>query len=204
MEKKEKKLMLVLPFTVLVAICGIMTYFACSADDDWEGSPEYLKTHAPMMTRAGVDVGDGGLIHKLKISQCPSDSVQSGMENEVNGINNFTAYACFYWNTTGYANDIIASQAEHINKPADTDTVHYEIVQSYFQNSPRFNYSSVGSPTVSLQTTLIIRYKKNYYQNGIFHHYESGTGQVLLDADVSDYAQWVTIINGTEYPYNGN
>ncbi|MBQ8675442.1 MAG: hypothetical protein IJ557_03565 [Bacteroidaceae bacterium] len=60
MKQKKKTPMLLLPCAVIVAMIGITAYFACSADDDWEGSPEYLHTHAPMLTRAGVDVvGDG-------------------------------------------------------------------------------------------------------------------------------------------------
>ena len=55
------KTMLLLPCAVIVVMIGITAYFACSADDDWEGSPEYLKTRAPMLTRAGMDVGDDDL-----------------------------------------------------------------------------------------------------------------------------------------------
>ena len=57
MKQNTNRTMLLLPCAVIAAMIGITTYFACSADDDWEGTPEYLHTHAPMLTRAGMDVG---------------------------------------------------------------------------------------------------------------------------------------------------
>ena len=69
MKQITKTPMLLLPCAVIVALIGTMTYFACSADDEWEGSPEYLKTHAPMQTRAGVEGGgdDGGFPTRSQI-----------------------------------------------------------------------------------------------------------------------------------------
>ena len=78
MKQKTNRTMLLLPCAVIAAMIGITTYFACSADDDWEGSPEYLHTHAPMLTRAGMDVsGDDEPVYRMKLKQCPADSLST-------------------------------------------------------------------------------------------------------------------------------
>lgn len=115
MEKKEKKLMLVLPCAVFVAICGIMTYFACSADDDWEGSPEYLHTHAPMLTRAGMDVGGTGATLWL-CETLSGDIFTSESQILIDGI---SVSATFTWDASFVGNNrvnVTVNYSEYDNK----------------------------------------------------------------------------------------
>ena len=60
MKRDKLKQMLLLTCAAVVAVTITKVYFACSADDDWEGTPEYLMTHAPMQTRATTDAMGGG------------------------------------------------------------------------------------------------------------------------------------------------
>ncbi len=198
MKQKTNRTMLLLLCAAIAAIYGLMTYFACSADDDWEGTPEYLHTHAPMLTRAGMDVsGDDEPVYRMKLKQCPADSL-STQTYVVDNIQGFTSYVKFYW-TIGYADEIIPSNNIHVNKPADSNTIRYVIQDKYLSNIQHFTYGSIGTPGASLHNSMVIKYKKEYYHNNIFDRDTTIEAIIPFQVDASEYAYWVRIINGVEY-----
>ena len=77
-------------YALLVVVAAFLAtgiYFACSADDDWEGDPEYLMTHAPMMTRAGVEGGDGGYDESDLRRDCFPDKCSIWCVTKLKGVN---------------------------------------------------------------------------------------------------------------------
>ena len=207
MKQKKNKTMLLLPCAVIVVMIGITTYFACSADDDWEGSPEYLHTHAPMLTRAGVDVGGGGGTgtdeygYTLWIHECNNSGVSS--TKTVDGINGFTATVTFKWDD-GLFSTLIVHQSIYdednnltINVPTDIDTIRYELV-----DIPTFANSASTEPTgdhlywtAKISTQPNLRYKKYTYNSygELISTYTSSNIPLIYSVDVKDYTYWTCV-----------
>ena len=207
MKQKTNKTLLLLPCAVIAAMIGITTYFACSADDDWEGSPEYLHTHAPMLTRAGVDVSGGGgsgvdeYGYTLWIHECNNSGVSS--TETVDGITGFTAKVTFKWDdglfSTLFVHQDIYDENHNltIEMPTDIDTIRYELL-----GTPTFANSASTTPTgdhlywtATITTQLNLRYTKyTYNSNGeTISTFTSNNIPIVFSVDVKNYTYWTYI-----------
>jgi len=134
MKQKTNRTMLLLPCAVIAAMIGITTYFACSADDDWEGSPEYLHTHAPMLTRAGVDVGGTGATLWL-CETLNGDNFTSESQTLIDGI---SVTATFTWNAAFVGNNrvnVTVNYSEYDNKVYRNLTAQCNVSRSVQEGS---------------------------------------------------------------------
>ena len=173
MKQKTIKSMLLLPCAVIVVMIGITTYFACSADDEWEGSPEYLHTHAPMLTRAGVDVGGGdnagdsiwALVFLDNFTGCTGTTY-------IDGCNSFTATVTFnYISTEGRIVGNAQFNQDEVDIPnranGPGNTV-YELVSYNFPHAAIANNENAIYPnrTTHVQTELQVTYRRYQVVNG--------------------------------------
>jgi len=193
MKQKTNKTLLLLPCAVIAALIGTMTYFACSADDDWEGSPEYLKTHAAMLTRAGVDVGggvDGDTIYNLlyinSFSQCTADASMSG----INGTATFTL-------STVEGRLVNNSKfSVNVNLPSSCMGPGYTTYTLINKSAPEYEvptvHESYPNASVSIGTTATGKYRRERYVNGQFTA-DTIYPEFVFSVDLTNYTEWEKI-----------
>ena len=167
MKQKKNKTMLLLPCAVIVVMIGITTYFACSADDDWEGSPEYLHTHAPMLTRAGMDVSGDVDIEEFVIeagSGTDTETIVSGM----------TMNVTIGWSAGDPGSCTLTQDKQH---PSQTVVYNAYGDTLYHYISSSFVHDVVNDRTIykdsSLSGGLRVVYSTCVYVTYEIYHYDS-------------------------------
>ena len=205
MKQNTNRTMLLLPCAVIAAMIGITTYFACSADDDWEGTPEYLHTHAPMLTRAGMDVGGNdntgdsilALVFLDNFTGCTGSTC-------IDGCNNFTATVTFkYISKEGRFVRNATFNQDEVNIPnrayGPGNTV-YELVSYYFPHAAIANCENAINPnrTTHVQTELQVTYRRRQVVNGDTVVLLR-TDDLYFSVDVTSYVEWRWYKNNTLY-----
>lgn len=157
-------------YALLVVVAAFLAtgiYFACSADDDWEGDPEYLMTHAPMMTRAGVEGGDGGTGESLEVNAGSGSHTQT-----IDTSDDFTATVTISWekgiaSTTTLTSENSISDSVVYNSWGDT---LFYCINYYF---PNYNYIRNVEKDISAPNGVRVTYSKQLYVTYQIYHYSS-------------------------------
>lgn len=190
MKQKKKTPMLLLPCAVIVAMIGITAYFACSADDDWEDSPEYLHTHAPMLTRAGVDVSGGEdgdttyvLIFKSDFSVCSATASVFGND----GTATFTLSST---NGRRVNNSIFSVNVVLPSSCLGPGYTTYTLINSSYQDhtTPTVSGTLPSSANATLNVTVSANYRRERFINNSLH-VDTINNSISFTTDVTEYTE---------------
>ena len=196
MKRDKLKQMLLLTCAAVVAVTITKVYFACSADDDWEGTPEYLMTHAPMQTRATTDAMGGSingdtietLVFKPDFTQISvtcdvfgSDATATfrllGTEGRIVNNSQFTVNISFPKSCLG---------------PGYTT---YTLISSSYQTTVNPEQSTVSyhnaTTSVSVSATVVYR-RQRYISNTTVT--DTVSEPVVFSSDLTQYTQWSFVV----------
>ena len=187
-------------YALLVVVAAFLAtgiYFACSADDDWEGDPEYLMTHAPMMTRAGVEGGvpedddDNfvvrNLVYKNNFNSCSQD-FKVKASSLFGGSVTFTISSV---NGRLVANTLF-SHSKNIPSVQNEGNAKFILLSAEFtEQRPVVNAQGLDSnnPTVTISSTLNISYRiiYNISDDPIARDYNDN---IEVTKDITEFTEW--------------
>lgn len=188
MKRDKLKQMLLLTCAAVVAVTSTKIYFACSADDDWEGTPEYLMTHAPMQTRATTDAtggDDGDLGPTLLVHQGSMTSAKQYIDGYTGPelVVNFSWQEGFPGTLNFNANTTFSN----------VDTLVYKKLKATVtsQNCPAAGLYPESSLTLTAEVSVTgYKYFYDYYGHVVKIDYIS-RNDLTFTVDIKSSTEWV-------------